>query len=54
MSSYNITPESNMKATRINKRNGYKLKKFLILNKLFLSAPLEMYKEQYREYAYWC
>ena len=36
ISSYNITPESNMKATRINKRNGYKLKKFLIFKQTLL------------------
>ena len=52
-SPYIITPESNMKVTRIeevitNLRNSW------LLNKFSLSASLEMYGEQYREYAYWC
>ena len=28
------------------------LRRFLLLNKFSLSAPLEMYREQYGEYAY--
>ena len=27
---------------------------FWLANKFSLSVPLEMYKEQYGEYAYWC
>ena len=30
------------------------LRRSWLLSKFFLSAPLEMYREQYGEYAYWC
>ena len=50
ISPYNITPESNIKVTRIkemitNLQN-------LVLNKFSLSALQEMYREQYGEYAH--
>ena len=52
ISPYHIPPESNMKVVRIeemitNWRSSW------LLNKFSLSASLEMYGEQYEEYAYW-
>ena len=49
----NITLESNIKVTRI-KEMITNLKSSWFLNKFSLSAPQEMYREQYGEYAYWC
>ena len=51
---YNITPESNIKVTRIHDQgNDHLLKKPLIAKKKFsLSAPQELYREQYGECAY--
>ena len=48
MAPYKITPQSNLKVTRIkvmitNSRGSW------LLNKFFLSAPLEMYRKQYED-----
>ena len=37
-----------------NSRNDHKLKSFWFIDKFSLSAPWEVYREYYREYAYWC
>ena len=53
ISSYNISPESNTKVTRIMKM----IKKhgsFWLLGTISLPAPWEMYRKQYEKYAYWC
>ena len=53
MSPYNITPELYIKIMKIKEivtREGT----FWLANKFSLSAPQEMYEEQYGEYAYWC
>ena len=52
ISPYNITPESNMKVTRIKEMISNQGSSWL-LHKFSLSAPLKMYWEQYGEYAYW-
>ena len=50
---YNITLESNIKVTRIHDQgNDHLLKKLLIIKKFSLSAPQELYREQYGECAY--
>ena len=53
ISPYNVTPESNIKVTRI-KEMITNLKSSWFLNKFSLSALQEMYREQYGEYAFWC
>ena len=52
ISCYNITPESNIEVTRI-KEIITNLRSSWLLNKFSLSAPYEMFREYYREYAYW-
>ena len=49
ISPYHITPESSTKVMGIVMITNSRL-----LNKFSLSASLEMYGEQYGEYAYWC
>ena len=49
----NISPDSNIKIIGI-KEMITNLRRSWLLSKFFLSAPLEMYREQYGEYAYWC
>ena len=51
ISPHNITPESNIQVTGI-KQIITNLRNSGFLNKFSLSAPSEMYREQYREYAY--
>ena len=41
ISSFNISPESSIKATRI-RGNDHQLKKLLMVKKISLSVPLEM------------
>ena len=53
ISPYNITPESHIKVKRIKEMIN-KYTSFWLLNKFSLSAPWEMYREKYGEYAYWC
>ena len=50
ISPYHITPESRMKVMGIEEM----ITNSRLLNKFSLSASLEMYGEQYGEYAYWC
>ena len=52
-SSFNITPEWRIEVMRMKKMIT-KLISSWLLNKFSLSAPLEMYREQYGEYAHWC
>ena len=54
LSPYNINPESIIKVMRIMEMTNNLLSSWLILNKFTFSAPQEMYREQYGEYAYWC
>ena len=49
-----ITPESNTKVMNVKEMITNLKKSCWLLHKFSLSAPLEMYKEQYGEYAYWC
>ena len=53
ISSHNIIPESNIKVKRI-KEMITNLRISWLLNKFSLSAPWEMYGEEYGEYQYWC
>ena len=53
LSPYNITPESHIKVMAI-KEMATREGTFWLANKFSLSAPLEMYKKQCGEYAYWC
>ena len=53
ISAHYITPESNMKDMRLEDMITKSSSSWL-LNKFSLSASLEMYGEQYEEYAYWC
>ena len=53
ISPYNINPDSNIKIIGI-KEMITNLRRSWLLNKFFLSATLEMYREQYGEYTYWC
>ena len=53
ISPYNISLESQILITRLNKmitkeRNSW------LQNKFSLAAPLEVHREEYEEYAYWC
>ena len=52
ISPYNITSESHIKVMRI-KEMITNWKSSWLLNKFSLSAPQEMYKQQYGEYTYW-
>ena len=52
ISPYNITPESHFKVMRI-KEMVTGAWTFWFANKFSSSAPQEMYKEQYGEYACW-
>ena len=49
----NITPESNIKVMIIQEM-VINWRNYWLLNKFSLSAPLEMCREQYGEYANWC
>ena len=53
ISPYNITPELYIKVMRMKERITTQRGSWL-LNKFILSAPWEIYTEQYWEYAYWC
>ena len=50
ISPYHIPPESSTKVMGIEEM----ITNSRLLNKFSLSASLEMYGEQYGEYAYWC
>ena len=53
ISPYNITPEAHMRVKRVKEM----IKKWWsswLFCKFSLSAPWEMYRKQYGEYAYWC
>ena len=54
ISPYNITLESNIKVMRIMEMINRYRSSWLLSDKFSLSAPQEMYREQYGEYAYWC
>ena len=53
ISPYNITAKSNIKVMRIKEMISMYRGSWW-LNKIFLSAPEEMYGEQYGEYTDWC
>ena len=52
ISPYNIILESHVKVMRIKEMITNE-RSFWLVNKFSLSAPLEMYREQYGEYTYW-
>ena len=52
-SPYNITSESHMEVMRIEEIFSHRKSSWLF-KKFSLSVSLEMYREQYGEYGYWC
>ena len=52
ISPFKITPKSNINIKK-NQENDHKQINSWLFNKFSLSAPQEMYREQYGEYAHW-